>query len=69
MPRKTAIKIDEAFKKIAINPVRTDLDIKQMKGHKGFRLKLGGWRAIYHIDGSRLIISVIKIGARGDVYK
>jgi mRNA interferase RelE/StbE len=69
MPRKIAIKINEAFKKIADNPMRTDLDIKQMKGHEGFRLKLGGWRAIYHIDDNRLIISVVKIGPRGDVYK
>ncbi|ADE14296.1 plasmid stabilization system [Nitrosococcus halophilus Nc 4] len=69
MPREMAIKINEAFKKLALDPARTDVDIKPMIGREGYRLKMGGWRAIYHIDRNRLIISVIKIGPRGDVYK
>lgn len=69
MPRKTAIKINEAFKKIALNPARTDLDIKRLNGREGFRLRVGGWRTIYQIERNRLIIYVIEIGSRGDIYK
>ncbi|ADE13791.1 addiction module toxin, RelE/StbE family [Nitrosococcus halophilus Nc 4] len=69
MPRKMALKVIESFKKLAVDPTRKDLDINPLTGREGFRLRIGGWRAIYQIEQKRLVTHVLTIGARGDVYK
>lgn len=51
---------------------RTDLlDIKilQPKEEKRYRLRVWKYRVIYKIEKEELIISVIKIWARWDIYK
>ncbi|MEE8320466.1 MAG: type II toxin-antitoxin system RelE/ParE family toxin [Gammaproteobacteria bacterium] len=35
----------------------------------GYRLRIGDYRALYRIYENELIIEVIKLGSRGDVYK
>lgn len=45
-------------------------DIKPMSGHSNlFRLRVGSYRVIYTIEGNLLIVRVLTIGNRGDVYK
>lgn len=45
-------------------------DIKPMSGHENlYRLRVGSYRVIYTIEGGLLIIRVLTIGNRGDVYK
>jgi mRNA interferase RelE/StbE len=69
LPKRVALKMVEAFRKIAEDPRRSDLDIKPLTAREGFRLKIGGWRAIYEIERNNLVIYVVKIGPRGGVYK
>lgn len=62
-------KFIEAFKDIANNKT-CEYDIKKMSGHIDFyRLRLGKYRAIYTIINDELIILVLDIGSRGDIYK
>ncbi len=35
----------------------------------GYRLRLGDYRAVYTVLDAELVIEVITIGSRGDVYK
>ena len=45
-------------------------DIKAMKGHTGFyRLRVGDYRVIYTVNNDVLLVQVIEIGNRGDIYK
>lgn len=49
-----------------------DADIKPLKGRLGlYRLRVGGYRVIYtyNKDGEIIVILVLDVGARGDVYK
>ena len=48
---------------------RRDLDIKPLQGRDNWRLRVGKWRVIFKIHNKEILISVIKIGSRGDVYK
>ena len=44
-------------------------DIKKLKGHENlFRLRVGGYRIIYTIDNGELIVYVIDVGSRGQIY-
>lgn len=45
-------------------------DIKPLKGHKGiYRLRVGNYRIIYTVNHGQLIVFVIDVDNRGDVYK
>lgn len=45
-------------------------DIKAMQGYaEYFRLRVGSYRVIYSVDNDVLIICVVNIGNRGDIYK
>ena len=48
----------------------TGLDIVPMQGMTGiYRLRTGDYRVIYEIQGNAVVLIVIRIGSRGDVYK
>ena len=45
-------------------------NIKPLQGYDDlYRLRIGSYRIIYRIDGNKLVVIVLKIGNRGDVYK
>ncbi len=69
MPASIAGQFWAAFEKLAINPNRRDLDIRPLQGRDGYRLRIQDRRAIYTIEHAQLIILVLDIGARGDIYK
>jgi len=68
MPSNYAERFKSAFDAIAVEQTEA-LDIKPLDGRPGYRLRIGQWRAMYEIDNGKLMIYVLKIGARGDVYK
>lgn len=44
-------------------------DIKRLKGHPDLlRLRVGDYRIIYTVDNGQLVIYVIDIGNRGQIY-
>lgn len=54
---------------IACNWKEEGLDVKKLSGREGRRLRIGGYRAIYTIDGEQLIILILDAGPRGGIYK
>jgi Cytotoxic translational repressor of toxin-antitoxin stability system len=68
MPRATARRFITAIDFLATGQ-SSGLDIKKLAGREGYRLRIGGWRALYRMEEEQLIIEVVKIGPRGDIYK
>ncbi|MBD9359547.1 type II toxin-antitoxin system RelE family toxin [Methylomonas fluvii] len=68
MPLRVAEQFKKAFEQMAIDH-EDGLDIKKLEGREGFRLRIGGYRAIYRKLHDVLIIEVLKVGSRGDIYK
>ena len=69
MPASLAARFLEAFESLAADPRCADLDIKRLSGRDGYRLRIAGWRALYRVECDRLVVLVLDIGTRGDVYK
>ena len=42
---------------------------KKLKGRDGYRIKVGNYRIIYDIFDDELLVDVIKLGHRKDIYE
>ena len=69
LPLKIKTAIVECLHQLAENPDRSSLDIDTLKGREGFRLRVGQYRVLYTRQDDRLIIEIVKIRPRGDIYK
>jgi mRNA interferase RelE/StbE len=63
--RKIRQKIDE----LSLNP--TPHGCKQLKGSAFnlFRIRIGDYRVIYSVENQKLLVLIIKIGHRKDIYR
>jgi mRNA interferase RelE/StbE len=69
LPIKTASQVLTAFEQLSTGTEQPQLEVKKLQGREGYRLRIGGYRAIYRLFNEVMIIEVLKIGSRGDVYK
>lgn len=69
MPQGVAQRIETELEALSDNPATYQGDWKPLHGTPFWRLRVGGWRAICQIINNELIIYVLKIGSRGDIYK
>jgi len=54
----------------AIEQLPNGEDIKKLKGHNDLmRLRVGDYRIVYSVDHGKLIVYVIDIDNRGEIYK
>lgn len=44
-------------------------NVQPLTGSDLFRLRVGDWRVIYRPDGERLVVLVVRIGHRREVYR
>ncbi len=68
-PKSIAERIMSELETIALDPDNYHGDWKPMKGKPYWRLRQGGYRAICSFNNGELTLLVLKVGARGDVYK
>jgi mRNA interferase RelE/StbE len=69
MPRNIADRMRSELVLLAGNPDGYEGDWKPLSGTPFWRLRVGGWRAICEIRDNKLILYVLKVGSRGDIYK
>ena len=69
IPRNMANLIREKLDAIAANPYAEHPNAKKLQGRDGYRLRVGDWRVIYEIQNDELVILVLKVAPRGEVYR
>jgi mRNA interferase RelE/StbE len=68
LPQKDLIRIKRKIDALAEN--LPDRAITKMKGNNNFhKVRVGDYRIIYQIHDDTLVILVVKIGHRKDIYK
>ena len=65
---KKAVKIKDTISRIADDD-NEGLNIIYMDNVDAYRVRIGDFRAVYEIREDELVLVVIKVGPRGDVYK
>ena len=68
MPRNTALAIGKKIRELANNPNEMR-NVKKLTNHPGYRLRVGDWRIIYTVNNDEVLIHIINIKTRGEVYK
>ncbi|WP_406871231.1 type II toxin-antitoxin system RelE/ParE family toxin (plasmid) [Thioclava sp. 'Guangxiensis'] len=66
MPKNTAERIFGKINDYAEDPASQANNVKSLKGRKGIRLRVGDWRVI--MDDQGMVLDVLEIGPRGNVY-
>lgn len=67
LERKEQLRISGVLTSLSHNPLPPAS--AKLKGRDGYRIRVGDYRLIYKVDKTKLIILVIKIGQRADVYR
>jgi mRNA interferase RelE/StbE len=73
--QKQIMKLD----KKAISPIKTAIagfadnprpyGYKKLKGENAYRIRVGDYRVIYEIDDGKIIVTVVSVGHRKNIYK
>ena len=67
-PKRDLVRIKKRIEELANN--LTDPKTTKMRGKNSFhRIRSGDYRIIYEIHARRLIILIVKVGHRRDVYR
>ncbi|MGA0557011.1 type II toxin-antitoxin system RelE family toxin [Larkinella sp. VNQ87] len=56
----------EAIKALADNP--RPFGCKKLKGRKGYRIRVGDYRVVYEINDGILVVLIIDVGHRREIY-
>ena len=67
VPKKDVRRILTAIQSLADDP--RPPGAKKLSGQERYRLRQGNYRILYEIEDDRLIVCVVRIGHRRDVYR
>lgn len=59
--------VKEAIAGLALNPRPNGY--KKLKGEEAYRIRVGDYRVIYEIEDDKIIVTVVSVGHRKDIYK
>ena len=69
IPKNVVDRVRKKLDRIAKDPYAPYSNITKLQNRPGYRLRVGDWRVIYEIRENELIILVLNVGSRGDIYR
>lgn len=67
IPKKDVRRILSAIQELAGDPRPSGA--KKLSGQDRYRLRQGNYRILYSIEDDKLIVCVVRVGSRRDVYR
>ncbi|MFN8943747.1 MAG: type II toxin-antitoxin system RelE family toxin [Pseudobdellovibrionaceae bacterium] len=67
IPKKDVMRILEAIGSLATNPYQ--MGSQKLSGSDAYRIRIGLYRVVYRISDGELIMFILKVAHRKDVYK
>jgi mRNA interferase RelE/StbE len=68
LPREDQVRVLRAIRPLATEP--TPPGSRKVRGYEDvFRIRVGRYRILYRVQGRRLLIIVLKIGPRREIYR
>jgi len=68
LPRQTALRILRRLADLEADPLGSDTT--ELVDHPGYRrLRIGNYRAVYRLDGLQVVIVVVAVAHRADIYQ
>ncbi len=67
LPQDIKRRIDKSISSLALEP--RPVGCKKLKDSRHYRIRISDYRVVYDIEDDRLLILVIDIGHRKDVYR
>jgi mRNA interferase RelE/StbE len=68
-PKDVIRRIRRGLERIAADPFARHPNVTRLRSRPGYRLRVGDWRVIYEIEQDKLVILVLGIGPRGEMYR
>ena len=68
LPLNWQKRIVAKIKEVAVDPYAPNNNLTKLQGRDGYRLRVGDWRVIYELQDDRLVMLVLDVGPRGDIY-
>lgn len=68
LPKADARRIVAKLEDVAADP-QAAAGVVKLQGVDGYRIRSGNWRAVFLLDHGRLVVTVIKVEKRGNVYR
>lgn len=65
--KKDRIRIVEKIRSLSSDPHQ--IGSKKLSGQEKYRIRQGSYRILYQIINDELVINVLKVGRRRDIYK
>ena len=69
MPRNTARIVMEKIETLAADPYAPNNNVRKLTNHPGYRLRVGDLRVVYLVHDQALVVAVVRIASRGEVYQ
>ena len=66
--KRDRVRIYERLDQLAVDPFGMS-GVKKLKGQDNYRLRVGDYRVLYLIEDSDLLILVVEVGHRREVYR
>ena len=70
IPQTAALTILRAMTPLGDDPRRPDANLKKLAGYEDrYRLRVGDYRVIYDVTDAELVILVVGVGHRREIYR
>jgi len=70
IPKPAALTILRALTPLGDDPRRPDANVKKLAGYEDrYRLRVGDYRVIYDVTDKQLVILVVGVGHRREIYR